>query len=64
MDFRCSKMIYGKDQDYEINTTTASYSQDTNLTEELSLVSNLGFEKISQEHFFKFYFDSTMCTQE
>ena len=59
------KMILGKDQDYEINATTANYSQDTNLTQELSLATNFGFEKkISQEHFFKFYLDSTISTQE
>ena len=59
------KMILGKDQDYEINGTAASYSQDTNLTQELILATNLGFEKkISKEHFFKFYLDSTISTQE
>ena len=58
-------MILGKDQDYEINATAANYSQDTNLTQELSLATNFGFEKkISQEHFFKFYLDSTISTQE
>ena len=59
------KMILGKDQDYEINATAANYSQDTNLTQELSLVTNFAFEKkISQDHFFKFYLDSTISTQE
>ena len=38
-------MILGKDQDYEINATAANYSQDTNLTQELSLVTNFAFEK-------------------
>ena len=58
-------MILGKDQDYVINGTSATYSQDTNLTQELTLATNLGFEKkISKEHFFKFYLDSTISTQE
>ena len=58
-------MILGKDQDYEINGTSASYSQDENLIKELTLATNLGFEKkISNEHFFKFYLDSTISTQE
>ena len=59
------QMILGKDQDYVINGTSATYSQDTNLTQELTLSTNLGFEKkISKEHFFKFYLDSTISTQE
>ena len=59
------QMILGKDQDYVINGTSATYSQDTNLTQELTLATNLGFEKkISKEHFFKFYLDSTISTQE
>ena len=58
-------MILGKDQDYVINGTSATYSQDTNLTQELTIATNLGFEKkISKEHFFKFYLDSTISTQE
>ena len=58
-------MILGKDQDYEINGTSASYSQDENLIKELTLATNLGFEKkIANEHFFKFYLDSTISTQE
>ena len=36
-----------------------------NLIKELTLATNLGFEKkISNEHFFKFYLDSTISTQE
>ena len=46
----------GISQDYEINGTSASYSQDENLIKELTLATNLGFEKkIANEHFFKFY---------
>ena len=59
------QMILGKEQDYEINGTSASYSQDTDLTKEVSLATNLGFDKkMSDQHFFKFYLDSTISTQE
>jgi len=59
------QMVLGKEQDYEINGTSASYSQDTDLTKEVTLATNLGFDKkISDQHFFKFYLDSTISTQE
>jgi len=59
------QMILGKEQDYEINGTSASYSQDTDITKELTLATNLGFDKkISEQHFFKFYLDSTISSQE
>ena len=59
------QMVLGKEQDYEINATSASYSQDTDLTKEVTLATNLGFDKkISDQHFFKFYLDSTISTQE
>ena len=59
------QMVLGKEQDYEISGTSASYSQDTDLTKELTLATNLGFDKkISDQHFFKFYLDSTISTQE
>ena len=59
------QMFLGKEQNYEINGTSAIYSQDTDLTEEVTLATNLGFDKkISDQHFFKFYLDSTISTQE
>jgi len=59
------KMVLGKEQDYKINGTTASYSQKNNLTKEVTLATNLGFDKkISDQHFLKFYLDSTISTQE
>ncbi len=59
------KMVLGKEQDYEINGTSASYSQDNNLTKEVTLATNLGFDKkISDQHFFKFYLENTISTQE
>ena len=59
------QMILGKEQDYEINGTSASYSQNTDITKELTLATNLGFDKkMSDQHFFKFYLDSTISTQE
>ena len=59
------QMFLGKEQNYEINGTSAIYSQDTDLTEEVTLATNLGFDKkMSDQHFFKFYLDSTISTQE
>ncbi len=59
------QMVLGKEQDYEINGTFASYSQNTDITKELTLATNLGFDKkMSDQHFFKFYLDSTISTQE
>ena len=59
------QMVLGKEQNYEINGTSAIYSQDTDLTEEVTLATNLGFDKkMSDQHFFKFYLDSTISTQE
>ena len=59
------KMVLGKDQDYEINGTAANYSQDVDTTQEVTLATNLGFDKkISDNHFFKFNIDSTISTQE
>ena len=59
------QMVLGKEQNYEINGTSAIYSQDTDLTKEVTLATNLGFDKkMSDEHFFKFYLDSTISTQE
>ena len=58
-------MVLGKEQNYEINGTSAIYSQDTDLTKEVTLATNLGFDKkMSDQHFFKFYLDSTISTQE
>ena len=59
------QMVLGKEQNYEINGTSAIYSQDTDLTKEVSLATNLGFDKkMSDQHLFKFYLDSTISTQE
>ena len=59
------QMFLGKEQNYEINGASAIYSQDTDLTEEVTLATNLGFDKkMSDQHFFKFYLDSTISTQE
>ena len=59
------QMVLGKEQNYEINGTSAIYSQDTDLTEEVTLATNLGFDKkMSDQHFFKFYLDSTISSQE
>ena len=59
------QMFLGKEQNYEINGTSAIYSQDTDLTKEVTLATNLGFDKkMSDQHFFKFYLDSTISTQE
>ena len=59
------QMVLGKEQNYEINGTSAIYSQDTDLTKEVTLATNLGFDKkMSDQHFFKFYLDSTISTQE
>ena len=54
-----------KDQDYEINGTAATFSQDNDTTQEVTLATNLGFDKkITDDHFFKFNLDSTISTQE
>ena len=59
------QMVLGKEQNYEINGTSAIYSQDTDLTKEVTLATNLGFDKkMLDQHFFKFYLDSTISTQE
>ena len=59
------KMITAKDQDFEINNTGATYKQDDDLTEEVTLAANIGYEKkISDQHFLKFNLDSTTSTQE
>ena len=59
------KMVTAKDQDFEINNTGATYKQDDDLTEEVTLAANIGYEKkISDQHFLKFNLDSTTSTQE
>ena len=58
-------MFTAKDQDFEINNTGATYKQDDDLTEEVTLAANIGYEKkISDQHFLKFNLDSTTSTQE
>lgn len=59
------KMVTAKDQDFEVNNTGATYKQDDDLTEEVTLAANIGYEKkISDQHFLKFNLDSTTSTQE
>ena len=59
------KMVTAKDQHFEVNNTGATYKQDDDLTEEVTLAANIGYEKkISDQHFLKFNFDSTTSTQE
>ena len=42
-----------------------TYKQDDDLTEEVTLAANIGYEKkISDQHFLKFNLDSTTSTQE
>ena len=57
--------FFGKDQDYSINGTKATYSQKNDQPREVTLATNLGFEKnISNDHFLKFSLDSRISTQE
>ena len=59
------KMVTAKDQHFEVNNTGATYKQDDDLTEEVTLAANIGYEKkISDQHFLKFNLDSTTSTQE
>ncbi len=59
------KMVTTKDQGFEVNNTDATYKQDDDLTEEVTLAANIGYEKkISDQHFLKFNLDSTTSTQE
>ena len=53
-------MISSKDQDYQVKTTDATYSQHDDLTEEITLSANIGYEKnISDQHYLKFNSVST-----
>ena len=57
--------FFGKDQDYSINGANATYSQKNEQTREVTLATNLGFEKnISNDNFLKFSLDSRISTQE
>ena len=38
------KMVLGKDHDYEINGTAATFSQDTDTTQEVTLATNIGLD--------------------
>ena len=59
------KLIFGKEQDYEINGTNATYTQTDDLTEELTFSINLDFnKKISNSGTFAFGFDAFHSTQE
>ena len=63
IDYR--KLIFGKEQDYEINGTNATYTQTDDLTEELTFSINLDFnKKISNSGTFAFGFDAFHSTQE
>ena len=58
-------MISSKDQDYQVKTTDATYSQHDDLTEEITLSANICYEKnISDQHYLKFNLDNTISTQE
>ena len=59
------KMLTSKDQSFQVNGTDATYKQDDDITEEVTLAANIGYEKkISDQHFLKFNLDSTTSTQE
>ncbi len=59
------KTLSTKDQIFQVNGTEATYKQDNDLVEEITLAANFGFEKnISDQHFLKFNIDSTISTQE
>ena len=63
IDYR--KLIFGKEQDYKINNTSATYSQTDDLTQELTFLINLGFDKkISNLGAFAFALDGFYSTQE
>jgi len=63
IDYR--KLIFGKEQDYTINNTLATYTQTDDLTEELTFLINLGFDKkISNSGTLAFVVDAFHSTQE
>jgi len=63
IDYR--KLIFGKEQDYTIKNTGATYTQTDDLTEELTFLINLGFDKkISNSGTLAFVIDAFHSTQE
>mgnify|MGYP003306387038 FL=1 len=49
------KTLSTKDQSFQVNGTEATYKQDNDLVEEITLAANFGFEKkMSDEHYLKF----------
>ena len=63
IDYR--KLIFGNEQDYKINGTSATYTQADDLTEELTFLINLGFDKkISKSKSLSFVVDAFHSTQE
>ena len=63
IDFR--KLVFGKEQDYEINGTKATYTQDNDLTEEVIFSANAEFiKKISNSEKLSFALDGFLSTQE
>ena len=63
IDYR--KLIFGNEQDYKINGTSATYTQADDLTEELTFLINLGFDKkISNSGTLAFEVDAFHSTQE
>ncbi len=59
------KTLSTKDQSFQVNGTEATYKQDNDLVEEITLAGNFGFEKkMSDEHYLKFNIDSRISTQE
>ena len=63
IDFR--KLVYGKEQDYKINGTKATYTQDNDLAEEVTFSTNVEFiNKISDTKKLAFTLDGFLSTQE
>ena len=63
IDFR--KLVIGDEQDYKINGTKATYTQDNDLTEEVVFSANVEFlKKISNSEKLSFGLDGFLSTQE
>ncbi len=63
IDFR--KLVVGDEQDYKINGTKATYTQDNDLTEEVVFSANVEFlKKISNSEKLSFGLDGFLSTQE
>ena len=58
-------MVVGDEQDYKINGTKATYTQDNDLTEEVVFSANVEFlKKISNSEKLSFGLDGFLSTQE